>query len=343
MAGENRAASDRLALMQLLASDPHRFGFFQALRRLEAAHPERPRIGTSTRPAEDAIRLGQQPSMSFAPSTLASFKPRREGQAPRLEVFFFGLLGPNGPLPLHLTEYARDRLRNANDRTLARFLDMFHHRLLSLFYRAWSEGQPTSQLDRPDDDAFSARVASLIGIGSPHMRQRDALADYAKLHFAGHLSRQTRNAEGLLSMLEGFFRMPVRLEQYVGDWLAIPARSQWRLGESPSSGALGLTTILGERVWECQHKFRLTFGPLSLADYQRMLPGGASLRQLIALVRNYLGDEFDWDLRLILQRAEVRPAQLGAFGQLGWTMWMAHQLPDHDVGDLCLNPRDEGC
>ena len=143
-------------------------------------------------------------------------------------------------------------------------------------------------------------------------------------------------------MLSYFFDMPVALEQYIGDWLDLPDENQLRLGETPETGALGLTSILGGRVWECQHKFRLRIGPLDLAEYQRLLPGGSSLRKLVALVRNYLGDEFDWDVRLILKGEEVRPAQLGTFGQLGWTTWSASRsAPTGDLGELCFNPMQE--
>jgi type VI secretion system protein ImpH len=256
-------------------------------------------------------------------------------------VLFFGLFGPNGPLPLHLTEYARARMRNEGDPTFARFADIFHHRFLSLFFRAWANAEPTVSLDRPDDDQFSAMVASQIGLGSPALRDRDAMPDFAKLYFAGRLSSHTRNAEGLLAILHSYFHIPATLSQFVGEWLNIPPRSQMRLGTSRLTCALGETTTLGELVWECQHKFRLTFGPLNMADYQRMLPGGSSLTTLIAIVRTYVGDEYNWDVCLILQRTEVRQAVLGEFGQLGWTTWLSEHVPDHDPKDLHLNPMQE--
>ena len=173
------------------------------------------------------------------------------------------------------------------------------------------------------------------------MRDQDAMPDFAKLYFSGRLSSQTRNAEGLLAILRYYFSVPVTLQQFVGEWLRMPVAFRMRLGESMQTGALGQTTTLGERVWECQHKFRLTFGPLSMADYQRMLPGGQSLRRLIAIVRNYVGDEFDWDVHLILDRHEVKPSRLGVFGQLGWTSWIGAGKPSHDPDQLYLNPMQE--
>ena len=124
-------------------------------------------------------------------------------------VHFFGLFGPDGPLPLHLTEYARDRSRNHRDPSLQRFADIFHHRALSLFYRAWANSRPTISFDRPEDDRFALYTGALIGLGMESLRNRDAMPDLTKLHFAGHLSCQTRHAEGLASILSEFFKMPV--------------------------------------------------------------------------------------------------------------------------------------
>lgn len=341
MAGKDRTATDRLELYSDLAEKPYQYGFFQALRRIECANPDKEKIGRSVKPGDDAIRIGQEPSLAFAPSTLSSFERSNEGSAPRLNVLFFGLFGPNGPLPLHLTEYARERIRNFDDESLSRFADIFHHRLLSLFYRAWADAQPTANLDRPESDAFSNRVGSLLGIGTEDLRNRDAMPDYAKLHHSGRFAGQTRNAEGLLAVLKSYFHIPAQLQQYIGTWLNIPDQDCMRLGESRVSGSLGQTSTLGGKVWECQSKFRLTIGPLNMEDFQRMLPGGTSLIRLIAIVRNYIGDEFDWDVHLILNRENIIPTRLGEFGQLGWTTWMTEGYPNRDFDDLYLNPMQE--
>src|SRR6185369_7881895 len=128
--------------------------------------------------------LGQEPDMAFAPAPLASFEPGEKGRPGRLQVRLFGLLGPNGPLPLHFTEYARERLRHANDPTLSRFLDLFHHRLMTLFYRAWAQAQPHVSRDRPNDDRFAVYVGALFGLSQPTSRNRDTLPDLAKLFHA---------------------------------------------------------------------------------------------------------------------------------------------------------------
>ena len=127
---------------------------------------DKPRWGDALRPVDEPVRLGQDPDLSFAPAPLASFELGQDGAPPRLQVRLFGLLGPNGPLPLHLTEYARERLRHAGDPTLSRFLDLFHHRFLALFYRAWAQAQPHVNRDRPNDDRFAVYVGAFVGHGA---------------------------------------------------------------------------------------------------------------------------------------------------------------------------------
>src|SRR3954468_7658263 len=144
--------TDAVAFFSALAATPYRYDFYQTLRRIECLYAERPRWGRAMRPAEEPVRLGQDPDLAFAPAPLASFKPGEQGRPARLQVRLLGLLGPNGPLPLHITEYARERLLHANDPTLSRFLDVFHHRLMTLFYRAWAQAQPHVSRDRPADD-----------------------------------------------------------------------------------------------------------------------------------------------------------------------------------------------
>jgi type VI secretion system protein ImpH len=311
--------------------------FYQALRLLENAHPDKPRIGASLRPRDDAVRFAQDPSLSFEPGALARFTPATaEGRA-RLAVNFLGLFGANGPLPLHLTEYARDRARNHGDDTMVAFLDVFHHRMVSLFYRARASAEPAISLDRPEGDRFADYVGSLFGIGTPALRGRDEIGDFAKLHFAGLMANQRRPAAGLVTILRTYFKLPVEIEQFVGHWMRIPAEGQTRIGMQERGNRIGVSAVLGTRVWDRQHKFRLVIGPLGYEDYQRMLPGGASMRRLVEWVRSYAGAVLDWDVRLVLKQPEVPPLKLGAM-RLGWTTYLASGPAARDARQLLINP-----
>ncbi|GGC78511.1 type VI secretion system baseplate subunit TssG [Undibacterium terreum] len=331
---------DPVDVLRKLEDDPSGFDFFAALRLLENTHADMPRIGQATRPQNEAVRFGQVPSLAFEGSMLAAFKPGSEGRAPRMEVNFFGLLGANGPMPVHITEYVRDRLRNSADPTLARFLDIFHHRMISLFYRAWASAQPTVSLDRPDADRFAEYMGSLIGTGMESLRKRDALPEFAKLHYAGSLSSLTHNADGLARLLTDFFKIPVQIQEFVGHWMSLPADSRCRLrtGLGQDAEVLGMTTVLGSKVWNCQHKFRVVIGPVDLAEFQRMLPGGDSLQRLTAWIRNYAGLEYDWDVNLILKQKEIPQLTLGKQARLGWTTWLCSRPPKTDDRQLLLSP-----
>jgi type VI secretion system protein ImpH len=326
------------ALRAALAEAPWRFDFFQALRRIQCAYPGKPLLGESVRPADDPLRLGQEATLKFPPATIAKFEPGREGRPDRLSGYFFGLFGPNGPLPEHLTEYVLERRRDFGDVTFARFADVFHHRLLCLFFRAWAAAEPAVAFDRPDGDRFAAYVGSLFGIGTPRLRNRDAMPDRAKLHFAGLLAARTRHPEGLVAILASDFRVPFTLRQFVGHWMRLPDEYLCRLGTNPATGTLGRTATIGSRVWDCQSRFALTAGPLAFEDYLRFLPDGRSLPRLVAVVRNAAGDELSWDLRLVLKRAEVPAARLDGGTALGRTSWLLSRPAERDASDFAFVP-----
>jgi type VI secretion system protein ImpH len=338
MAGTPRQTAHSLAQPETLAAQPWTFDFFQVLRRFEVAHPDKPRLGEAARPADEALRLGQDPSLAFAPAALSSFKPGDDRHAPRLGVAFFGLFGPNGPLPLHLTDYACDRVRDADDAGFSRFADIFHHRLLSLFFRAWADAEPVVNRDRPGEDHFSTYVASLLGLGQVSLQDRDLISDHFKLAFAGRLVAQARNAEGLEAMLAADLQVPVAIEEFVGAWITIAESDRWRLGRGRMGGQLGATAFLGKRVWTRDQRFRVVLGPVDDRTYEALLPGGSELARVTALVRGYIGDVLEWDVRL-LAKADVRqPMQLGRRGHLGWSSWLGPRANIRPRQDLVFQP-----
>ncbi|MHC4644355.1 MAG: type VI secretion system baseplate subunit TssG [Planctomycetota bacterium] len=330
---DHEKGSAAYSLIEELRKRPYDFDFFQAVRRIDSADPQRPRVGHSRRPCDDAVRFCQNVSLSFAPSSLAAYCEAGDGKPAKMFVNLFGLLGPNGPMPLPITEYVYDRLHNRRDKTLASFLDIFNHRMLSLFYRAWACNQQSVSHDRKQEDRFAVYIGSMFGIGTESFRDRDVVADIAKLHYSGRLVCHTKNAEGLREILQDYFGTTVNIQQFVGQWIELPAEHLCRLG---SNGQLGSTLIIGAHFWECQQRFRIRFGPMSFSEYQRMLPGSDSIRRLVAWVRNYVGDEFCWDLQLILRAAEVPRTSLAKMGRLGWSTWLCSRNIEKDADDLVI-------
>ena len=328
------------ALWQALEDAPWRFDLFAVLRRLQAAHPQQPAFGTAKRPLHEPLRLGQEPSSSFAPRTLA-FARRRGARPPKLSVLSFGLFGPNGPLPLAHTEYAHERAIHAGDRALTEFADLFHHRLLLLFYRAWAQAQSTASLDLGDAGDFNRYCASLIGYGLSGQTEADSVPLHARLHHAGHFARQSRNAEGLACALSNYFEVPAAIEQHRGHWLPLPSSERSRLGHAQGS-QLGVDAVAGAAVWDRQHRFRIVLGPMPLTRYRGLLPEAEGARQLRDWVRSYVGIEFDWDLQLVLRAADVEGASLGGGSQLGWTSWLSPRGA-RDRADLTYRPEHHPC
>jgi type VI secretion system protein ImpH len=322
--------------LSAVAAAPHRADFYQALRRIASAHPELPPLGEAVRPRDEPLRVGQPPELDFAPAAVHAIE-RLEGRPLRLMQRVFGLLGPNGALPLHLTEYTRERVEHHGDRTLLRFLDMLTHRFAVLFYRAWADAQPTVNLDRPGSKTMLNRVGALAGIGLPSLQDRDAVSDASKLYFVGRLSRQTRDAEGLLAWCRIEFDVPVAIMQWCGHWMPLSERERTRLSRRGRS-QLGRDAVLGANVWDVQHKFRICIGPLTLDQYRRFLPGGANLARLQAMVRHWVGLELDWDLRLVLSHDEAPLCLLGrGAAAMGYTSWLGCTRRIRDLDDLRLD------
>lgn len=348
-----RRTPDRIALLDALSAKPYAFDFFQALRRLECAYDVNPRIGTAVKLTDEPVRLGQEPALEFAPAALQRCERLGANGAPKLYTRFFGLFGPNGALPLHLTEYARNPLtavpekyakeRPAGYRTrpsaapFAAFADIFHHRFLSLLYRAWAQAQPTVNLDRPSSDRFADHVGAFIGMQSAALRDRDEVPDRAKLFFSGHLARQTKNADGLVAVLSGFFRVPVQVEQFVGHWMPLSSRERTQLGRGGMGSTLAKGAVVGARVWDRQYKIRITLGALTRAQYESFLPSGRNFHTLRDWGRTYMCLELAWDVRLVLRSDAVPALRLGQSAKLGWSTWLGQRHTRLDATELILD------
>jgi len=320
-----------------LMAAPWRYDLFQLLRRLDAQGGERYPLGRAPLPRFEPLRIGQHPSMAFAPSTLASVNVRENTSLHEVSIFSFGLFGPNGPLPVHMTEYARERIYHHQDDSLSAFADIFQHRLTLLFFRAWADAQPTASLDRGDNKRFEQYLASLIGMGQPGQLEKGSLNDHARFNLAGHLTRNGRDAEGLVKILRYYFKVPVTLIENVPQWMPLSSREQAQLGAGRRLPRMGQSAFLGVAVRDVQHKFRLELGPLDLETYQRFLPGSPWVTELRDWLRQYLGIEYQWDVRLLLSEDAVAGTALGGQTRLGYSTWLGHQPQPQARGDLLFS------
>ncbi|MGI3171008.1 type VI secretion system baseplate subunit TssG [Pseudooceanicola sp. C21-150M6] len=338
MAAQNREGPDHLTLFDQLQDDPTAFHIFLAFRVMEAAYPDAPPLGRSRRPQEDRMRLEQEPSLSFEPSSIARVSAAQGSTPGRFVAYPFGLFGPQGPLPAHLTEYARDRKRQHRDTTFYAFANMLTHRVTGLIYRAWTTGNPAAAFDRGQGSDLDRKVAAVSGHLGPGLSDRDSMPDLARRHFAGLLAPGPRHPGGLVAMVAAFFGASVRISEFVGSWLPLDPADRWQLG---SRAGLGHNTSIGNRVWSRSAKFRIHIGPMSLADYSARLPGSDSMRRLTAIVNSYVGQTLDWDVNLILRGDEVPAAQLGGNTRLGHTSWLGGRPDGSDAEDVIFSPAPE--
>lgn len=318
-----------MSSLDRLRDEPYRFTLFAALRLLEQLYPERPRLGEARRASDDAIRLAQPPHLIFAPSDVTALG-RAENGTPRLEQYSFGIFGPNGALPLHFTEYAFERAAHRGDPGVADFINAFQHRFIALFYRAWADGDPAVNLDRPATDRFVPCVGALAGLAPPAARAASPLAARAALGRAALFGRSSRSAASLERALSDYFGLEITIRQFVGGWLEIPEESRTLLGDGTGGGALGLGATLGSSSWQCQHQFEVGLGPLDYAAFERFLPGSPAFDELSGIVRFFTNDEWFWQLRPTLAAGQAPGIELGRAGRLGWTGWLGGRAGEVD-------------
>jgi type VI secretion system protein ImpH len=308
-----------MTFLRNLESEPWRFDYFTVLRHLERTFANQPRIGDSAARREDFVQLGQDPFMDFPASNLARVV-QSDDKPIQVFVKYLGLLGPQGALPLATTEEAYHYVL-ANDDAFPRFLDIFNHRFIQLFFRAWADARPIVQHDRPDADRFVAYIGSAIGLGSKPYQNLDRVPDAVKLGFAGILSSQAKSASRLASVICGLFNVKAEVDEFVGSRLMIEADEWSALGGRHNS--LGQDTMLGRTVFSVQDKVRIRIFTKDLAQYMRFLPTGDLCEPLADLVFFYNGEQLDWDTELAIPSGAAEPIRIGKFGQLGWTSWMA--------------------
>lgn len=325
-------------LDQALYAEPYRFSFFQAVRLLERLAPERRPVGRTAKPGREVARFHAHASLAFPPSEIQGLIAPPEGAGPPdMTVAFLGLFGPSGVLPTVYTELVIDRLRKG-DRTLAAFLDLFHHRMISFFYRAWEKYRPPILHERGDDVPFAHWLHSLMGLGIGPLRDRHlALPDAALLPFAGAYARVPRPALVLESVLSEYFQRSIEVEPFIGRWLRLGLEDQSTLGARGQHNQLGASVVVGARSWDETSQFRLRVGPLNYAQFQEFLPGGRAHQALCEQARLFVGAEFDFDIQLVLRAGDVPPCPLGgqeAGGvRLGRSTWLTSRPPARDVED----------
>jgi type VI secretion system protein ImpH len=320
-----------------LLTEGYRFEFFQAVRLLERLEPGREPVGLEGPPSREVVRFRTRVSLEFPASQIHEVRDT-EGGLPEMTVAFFGMTGPLGILPHAYTELLLDRTRR-HDRAFWEFLDLFNHRFLSFFYRAWEKYRFPVAYERSRRDPFTEYLFDLIGMGTKGLAGRLSVADQGLLLYAGLIAQRPHSATAIESILRHHFGVPARIVQFFPQWLTLETDFQARLGSANSE--LGSNLVCGERVRNSQGKFRVRLGPMTLDKYLSFLPGGACFDEVGDLTRLLAGMEFDFDVQLVLAASEVPSCVLSASAKapplLGWTSWLTTRVVSEDASPVVLS------
>jgi type VI secretion system protein ImpH len=308
-------------LTERLARHPDRFDFFQAVRVLETWLEAEVSVGEGVMPDREAVRFRSQVGFGFPANEIETLRPPRRSDEPvEMRVNFMGLAGFQGPLPDWVTELIVDRAAY-KDTVLRDFLDLFNHRLVSLMYRAKRKYRPALEDRSPEATRPARSLFSLVGLGTPGLKDRMGVSDRALLPYAGLLTANQRSQIGLERLLSDYFRVPVRARPFRDRWLTLDERDVTRLGPTGQNQRLGRGAVLGRRVVDRTAGFDLSLGPLTLRELLDFLPTGRRFRSLGSLTRFYVGEELDFRVRLRLAKEQVPELRLGRAGdtRLGWS------------------------
>lgn len=308
------------SVLEWLFAEAYRFDFFQAVKLLELIFPDCVPVGEGPEPEKEPVHFSGRIAFEFPASDVQELYPPQKHSPAAMVTNFLGLAGANGPLPAPLAELVLERLRY-KDTGLRDFLDIFNHRLISLMYRTRKVHRVTLSSQAPERGPMADYLYSFLGLGLARLRNRMALEDRALLPYTGLISQQPRSVVGMERILSDHFQAPVTVQQFSGGWRTIEPDQRTAMGKSGKNQLLGQTIVLGSRIWDQQGAFWIVVGPLSLDQFFHFLPDGNAYSPFCSMTRFYVGEEFEFRIRLKIEAAEIPETRLGQ-SKLGWTSWV---------------------
>ena len=313
------------------------FSFFQLVRLLENSVRSAARVGSAAPAVAEQFRFRPNTSLGFPASDVVSIEhtPASFDRPSRLRITtsFLGLYGSTSPLPIC---YSEEILQEDPDCARVRdFLDIFHHRLISLLYRCWSKYRYPIEFEHGKDDPITTRLFAIIGLGSPALVQAAGISDpWRLLHFAGLFHHQPHCAANLERILTDYFDgLPVEVEQCTGSWVAIRKEQSSSLGRKNCS--LGVDCSIGKQVFSRMVSFRIWIGP---CEYDRMLdflPDQNEYDALRRIVDLFVNSHLNFDIGFRVRNLPLM--QVASEGssrrapRLGWNTWLFSDVPGVDT------------
>ena len=308
-----------------LAEQAHCFEFFQAVTLLQWLSESSRPVGGFSNPEEEAVHFRVNPRLGFPASPIQKLEIQEDGP-PEMMVNFMGLTGPMGVLPYAYSELILERVR-AKDHSMAAFFDIFNHRAISLFYRAWQKSRFPVTYSAGPRDLFTRYLLDLIGLGTDGLRDRQEIDDEALLHYISLVGMQARSAAALEQIIEDYFEVPVEIQQFTGAWYSLDEPTQCAMSETDTASCqLGAGAVVGDAVWDRQARVRIRLGPLGMERYCDFLPDASAYKALRAMTRFFSNQCLDFELQLVLDRTETPGTELDADAanpaRLGWVSWV---------------------
>ena len=331
------------AALTELQKRPFEYDFVQAVRVLQQPGEKgstKP-VGWDHAPQQESVRFRVSPSLRNNSSQVVSVVV--EDGKYELTVPFIGLVGVNGVLPRHYSQTVLRQVKQ-HDYAMRDFFDLFHHRILSMYFRASVKYRLAIQFRATPDtrsrrfDPPTEALFSLVGLGIPELRNRQRFPDFRLLRYAGLFADRQPTAISLERMVADVLQLPTRVQQFTPEWLYIETEDQTRLGPL-GLRRLGEDAVLGERVMSWQSRFRLTVGPVGWSRFLQLLPDSTAVAELSDLVRTYVGIDLDFDLQVVVQGSEIPSMELRDEDPpaLGRTSWLQSAAPSHDANDAIFD------
>lgn len=341
----------RAGLIQRLLEAPYRFDFHQAVQVLTTYFRQRTLAGSPV--AAEPLRFSSSLALGFPASevealhitTSASETGVREGELEMLSASltpsFIGLTGNCGALPRYYSELLANRKSLHRDTAAAAFLDLFTHRAVMQFHRAWLRNRPHCQYEQDPQNHYLPWLLALSGLGSNALRDRlreadgdatgSGIFDESLAYYATTLSNAGKSAHSIGQLLQDYLRVPVTVEPFIGRWFEVPPHQSTALGAA--RGALGAGALCGSRVWQRETRLRLNMGPLNKAQFDSLLPGGGASRSLVKLLGMLTGVTLEYEVQLSLRCHEAPAPQLttSKAPRLGLDSWLWTHRPASDL------------
>ena len=324
-AADSGQSADASPLWPALMTHATGMHFFRFCELLELSGPKRPPLGTTDTPADDPVRFRSKSRLGFPGREIdaVEYDPDDPTRPPTIRTAFLGLYGVDARMPSYFIDAIAQNQEGAEP--LAAFLDLFHHRIVTQYHRAWRKHHYPVGFERDGSDPVSTYLLSLagLGLGAPVVGQ--AVGPRRLLSMLGLVSQKTRTAEGLAGVLQ--HAVPdamITVEEFHPVWVDVDTAEPMPLGEH---------CVLGGGFFDCGNCVRVTVAPTMAPSVHALMPGGTVYEDIMHLLRFYLGHESQAVIGMSVAPA-LMPAPVldAAHTSLGYTSL----LPSDERGDTAM-------